>query len=433
VSSDPRGDAQPDVWGEAARQHLEQSPLGWLDTDWVLRERVFPMVFGSDPGGWWTQGAMKRLGVPLGGRWLDLGCGGGAAEIDMARNGLFDSMVAYDPSPGAIQVAKEQASKAGVTNIDFRSADVNWFELPEGAFDVVHINMALHHVLELEHVAYQVNRALKPGGLFLANEFVGPSQFQFSPTRMMRVQASLESLPERLRWNPIAKEVKTEQPRYPRAWWDEFDPTESVRSDEIPHVLSVNFPTFRRLDYGGNLLNLVLENIAQNFDPNHPEDGDHIAALFATEDEMLLAEPSDFAYFVCPRGGAEALEAGRRLADATHGRFVRTDREPLETADLDALTGIANLRLESESGSARPVVGPVIAGVKRLVRRGLRFYIEPLARQQTEFNEASLRVQRRLLADMQREVAQLKNENTVLRRTLAERPGDSGTGGDPPA
>jgi len=387
------------------------------------------MVFGRESEGWWTTEAMDALGVPVGGRWLDLGCGGGNAEITMAQNGLFDSMVAYDPSPGAIEVARKQAAEAGVSEIDFRCAEVNEIELPEAAFDVAHINMALHHVLELEHVLYQINRALKPGGVFLANEYVGPSQFQFSPGRMALVQDCLDDLPDRLKWNPFANEVKASHPRYSRSWWDEFDPTESVRSDEIPRVLAVNFPTLRRIDYGGNLLNLVLENIAQNFDPAHPDDARHIARLFAAEDMLLEREPSDFAYFVCPRGDAAALLEGQVLAEARHRRFER--RTPLDDEALDGLGTMAELQLERESGSARPVIGPVIVAGKRLARRAMRFYIEPVVQQQSEFNRTTVEAHRRMLTDLQEEVALLRSENVELRRALkraTERPPDGPAG-----
>ncbi len=363
---------------------------------------------------------METLGVPLGGRWLDLGCGGGAAELEMARNGLFDHLVAYDPSPGAIEVARAEAARTGVTNVDFRRGDVNNIELAEAAFDVVHINMALHHVLELEHVVFQVNRSLRPGGVFIANEYVGPSQFQFSAGRLALVADCLAALPERLRWNPIAEEVKRSQPRYPRSWWDDFDPTESVRSDEIPRLFSLNFPAHRRLDYGGNLLNLVLENIAQNFAPDLDDDARLIDALFQAEDDLLREEDSDFAYFVCPKGSSSDLEKAESLAATQHGRFRRDPSDPLTEADFEGLRALAPVELETRSGSARPVLGPVIGHAKALVRRGLRFYLEPLARRQTAYNEANIEVLRRLVAELRAELAAREQPG----------PGHRGTGGD---
>jgi SAM-dependent methyltransferase len=409
--------ARPDFWGEAAKSHLSRPPLGWLDTEWVVRRRVFPAVFGWDSGSWWTSDAMRVLDVPIGGRWLDLGCGGGNPEIQMARNGLFESMLAYDPSAGAIEVARADAARAGVVNIDFQQADINSLELPEESFDVAHINMALHHVVELEHLIFQVNRALRPGGVFIANEYVGPSQFQFSPERMELVHNSLEALPERLRWNPVEHAVKTHQPRFSRSWWNGYDDTEAIRSEEIESIIAINFPDYRRIDYGGNLLNLILENIAQNFNPERPDDARLIDALFADEDRLLQFEPTDFAYFVCPRGSAMALRHSEAVAAARRGTFVRP-HDPLRASDVDAVHQLAAIELEADSGSARRLVGPAIVGAKRLLRRALRFHLAPLVREQTAFNEASVELQRRLLSDLNRELAALRRETTALRRDL---------------
>jgi SAM-dependent methyltransferase len=236
----------------------------------------------------------------------------------MAERGLFASMVAVDISAGAIEVAQREAASRGLTQIDFQQADVNTMSLPAEAYDVVFMNMSLHHISALERVAAQINKTLRPGGVFLANEFVGPSQFQYPDQRLEMVRHRLSLLPERLRWNPIAKEIKREYPRYPRRHWVAYDPTESVRSDEIPRILHRNFPAMRRYDYGGSILNLALENIHHNFDLASPEDMAHLRDLIEFERSMIRSGilASDFAYFVCPRGPRFV-----RLRERVRGRF----------------------------------------------------------------------------------------------------------------
>jgi hypothetical protein len=56
------------------------------------------------------------------------------------------------------------------------------------------------------------------------------------------------------------------------------------------------------------------------------------------------------------------------------------------------LRSMANIRTEFHSGSARPVVGGVVRLAKRVVRRGLRWYVDPIMEQQTRFNHAVLDV-----------------------------------------
>ncbi len=63
---------------------------------------------------------------------------------------------------------------------------------------------------------------------------------------------------------------------------------------------------------------------------------------------------------------------------------------PVGDSDLATarLRHLADIQIEFHSGSARPVIGPSIRLAKRLVRRGLRWYLGPVVAQQTRFNHA---------------------------------------------
>jgi len=62
----------------------------------------------------------------------------------------------------------------------------------------------------------------------------------------------------------------------------------------------------------------------------------------------------------------------------------------------DHLRTAAQLVSELPSGSARPVIGPAVRFAKRVVRRGLRWYIDPIVEQQSRFNGAVLDLVERL-------------------------------------
>jgi ubiquinone/menaquinone biosynthesis C-methylase UbiE len=314
VMSPPADAAPSDRWAVAAADHVQRPPLGWLDSPWVVQRYVFPLLFDEVVSDRWGANAVHNFGVPAGGHWLSVGCGGANIEMQMSEDGLFSRMDAYDPSAGAVEVAREQARQRGITNIRFHVADLNTLTLATETFDVAHVNMALHHCGALEHLVWQVNRSLVPGGLFLVNEFVGPNQFQYPDSQVDIVNDLLALIPERLRWNPVAKEVKTEYPRFTRQFWNDWDPTESIRSDEIPRVLKLNFPELRRHDYNGNILNLLLENIVQNFELEENKDDRQIMdALMQFERDLITNRvfTSDFSYFVCPKGTGAARLAGR--------------------------------------------------------------------------------------------------------------------------
>ncbi len=264
----PRGDtaAVAEIWGDTAAARAKAPLQGWLDSHLVHREVVNPRLFGESPGGW-VGGAVARLAIPATGHWLSLGCGAASGEIIAARDGRFASMRALDVADRAIEEAQRQAAARGVTNIEFGVADFNRLTLPRAAYDVIMMAMSLHHVAALEGLLDAVRTALRPGGYFLINEYVGPRQLQFSDLQLGLVRDLLAALPARLRMDSSTGRVKSEYVRLPVEHWNRWDPSEAVRSNEIVPLLHRNFEVVLQLDYGGTLLNPLLEHIVHNFDP----------------------------------------------------------------------------------------------------------------------------------------------------------------------
>ena len=61
-----------------------------------------------------------------------------------------------------------------------RKQDLNFVDLPAGAYDLAVANSTIHHLVNLEHFAFQVNRGLTQEGRFFMADFVAESYFQFS-------------------------------------------------------------------------------------------------------------------------------------------------------------------------------------------------------------------------------------------------------------
>ena len=88
---------------------------------------------------------------------------------------------------------------------------------------------------------------------------------------------------------------------------------------------------------------------------------------------------------------------------------------PVGDSDLATarLRHLADIQIEFHSGSARPVIGPTVRLAKRAVRRGLRWYLGPIAAQQTRFNHAAVEVLEKLRLQneaLSAEVEQLRAE-----------------------
>lgn len=265
-------------WDEAAAAREIGGHKGWLDSSIVLEEIVLPRVSDHRSKNWLVA-LCERLGLDGNLRWLSLGCGAAGQEILSAHARLFGAMEAVDLSPVSLQIARDRAGAEGVDCIEFREGDVNRIDLPEARFDVVFMNMSLHHVEKLERLLNQIERTLVPGGWFLIHEYVGPRQFQFPDDQLEIVNRLLASLPERLRRDSTNGEIKGEYVRRPISWWNQADPSEAIRSDRILPEIEKRFDIVDRRDYGGAILHLTLEHIVQNFDPNRSDDVCWIRAL----------------------------------------------------------------------------------------------------------------------------------------------------------
>src|SRR5262249_27031539 len=143
-------------------------------------------------------------------RALSLGCGGGNLERALIQLGAAKTIDAYDASPESIRLAEELAAKENLADrLHYRVADINRIQLPPATYDFVVAKMSLHHFEDLDHVYTQVKRSLKPGGVLMFNEFVGPTRFQWTDRQLEVVNEILRSLPRRLRKSAVTGEDLT--------------------------------------------------------------------------------------------------------------------------------------------------------------------------------------------------------------------------------
>ena len=102
-------------------------------------------------------------------------CGPGGLCLELARNGHL--VHGIDISKGAIDIAKKFAEenpyKDNFGSLNYSVADLNKIELDENSYDMVIAWDGLHHILLLERFMQQINKALKPDGLFIFSDNVG--------------------------------------------------------------------------------------------------------------------------------------------------------------------------------------------------------------------------------------------------------------------
>ena len=284
------------VWGGDARERAARTPRDWLDSQEVLWRYVFPQFGGDD----WYQYVKHRYCAEPRALGLSLCCGDGHIERDFIKRGLCAQAEGVDVAPEAVAVCRREAEAAGLSDrLSYRVADVERARLPADRYDIVVAWMALHHVRRLGHVFREVRRALRPGGIFVVNEYVGPSRFQVPVPRVEFINSLLRELPGELR-RTQGGWVKERFER-PLLWEIvNHDPSEAVRSDRILPLLRRHFALAECIGYGGTVLYWLLQGIVHNFDPDDPEHRAHLDRLYAAEREALASGrlQSDFAFAV---------------------------------------------------------------------------------------------------------------------------------------
>jgi SAM-dependent methyltransferase len=292
------------VWAASPEERAQAHGLTWMHHPLVAR-RLSLKASGlpdADPyihlkhrmadEGW-------SLPVP---RVLSLGCGHGGLERGLIAIGVAERCDGIDLSPRAIEEARRLAAEAGLGQIEYRVADLEQAAFPEAAFDIVFAHQSMHHIEDLDGLCLAVRRALRPGGIFHLDEFVGPDRFQWEDTQLRHMNAFVEALPSRYR-RLASGGLRPAITRPTIAEMLADDPSEAIRSSAIVETVRRHFRVVEVRELGGALLHMGLAGIVQNFDPGDPDDVAHLEAFFELEDR-LMAEGvigSDFATLTAVR------------------------------------------------------------------------------------------------------------------------------------
>ena len=272
---------------------------------WMIPEmsqRFNKLMTGDENTNYYSYVAKKYLSQKEGLAGLSLGCGSGHRELKWAALSDFETIEAYDLSANRIKHAQAQAKEKGFGDVlDYRVGDIHTLGLKENHYDVVFIEQSLHHFSPLDEVVENVKKWLKPGGIFVVNEYVGPTRFQWTKRQIELVNHVRGLLPEKYRRHIIDGSPNKKVITPSRFSMILKDPSEAIESDGIMSTLKDKFDIAEYNPYYGDVLHLLFDGIAQNFIPMDSEARKYYDMCLRIEDTLIESGEleSDYALVIC--------------------------------------------------------------------------------------------------------------------------------------
>ena len=114
---------------------------------------------------------LRLVGSSPGQRYLDFGCGNGAAAIYVAAK-LGLEVTGIDVDPEQIEAARTRSAQT--TKVRFLTADGTSLPFNDNEFDFVATHMVTHHIPDVHEALVQMLRVLRPNGYLIYKDFALP-------------------------------------------------------------------------------------------------------------------------------------------------------------------------------------------------------------------------------------------------------------------
>jgi ubiquinone/menaquinone biosynthesis C-methylase UbiE len=116
---------------------------------------------------------LRRADAPLKDKMvLEIGCGQGAGTQILLREFGADRVVAFDFDSAQLALARKRHRAGNEQRAALFQGDAARLPFADGRFDAVVEFAILHHVPEWKLALKEIARVLKPGGLFLYEEYL---------------------------------------------------------------------------------------------------------------------------------------------------------------------------------------------------------------------------------------------------------------------
>jgi ArsR family transcriptional regulator len=160
--------------------------------------------------------ALLRLMPPM--VIADLGAGEGTFALLLAQRAK--KVIAVDTSAKMIEVAREQALRHGVKNVEYRLGDMEEVPIRDAQVDLVFFSQSLHHALHPDRAVVEAHRILRPGGriviLDLAKHRFEEARELYADQWLGFSESDLETMLEKAGFTHVQTSVVHKEPETPQ-------------------------------------------------------------------------------------------------------------------------------------------------------------------------------------------------------------------------
>jgi ubiquinone/menaquinone biosynthesis C-methylase UbiE len=169
-------EAQLEMIRDQQKETWNKFSPGWRKWDEFTMEFLKP--FGDE--------IIRMIDPKEGDQVLDIAAGTGEPGLSIAPKIGSGKVVITDLSEGMLEVARENAAKRGIINVEFVACDVSELPFEDNSFDAISCRMGFMFFPDMDMAAKEMNRVLKPGGT-LATAVWGAPEKNFWMTGIMSI------------------------------------------------------------------------------------------------------------------------------------------------------------------------------------------------------------------------------------------------------
>jgi len=224
---------------ESQRTLTEKVPPSWF----FVSQKFNELIRNANEGRSFVDEIAFHMQMHPGGRTLSIGSGPGALEIEVAqklkKSAVDYEIVCMDINPHVLDLGRERAKVEGLS-MKFQVQDINELSLEPEQYDVIMCHASLHHLINLEHIYYEMNRALKPDGRLVVLDIVTRNGYLMWEETHAVVRNLWNVLPDRFKYNHTAYgEVRLDLDYENRDYTG--DSMECIRSGDVLPLLDEYF------------------------------------------------------------------------------------------------------------------------------------------------------------------------------------------------